>query len=113
MNRACYNMLPEEIPYGYYTDIIFSFATVDPNTFEIKAGDSKTAEFMDRISAIKLVQPDIRIWVAVGGWAFNDPGPTQTTFSDIAASSSATKAFINSAIKMMNKYGFDGIDIDW
>lgn len=106
-------MLPEEVPFGYYTDIIFSFATIDPNTFEIQAGDSKTAQFMQRISAIKLIQPDIKIWIAVGGWAFNDPGPTQTTFSDMAASTSATKSFIDSLIKMMNKYDFDGIDIDW
>ncbi|WPJ63608.1 hypothetical protein SMAC4_13660 [Sordaria macrospora] len=106
-------MLPEQIPYGYYTDVIFSFATIDPNSFEIKAGDSKTADYMQRISAIKLIQPDIRIWIAVGGWAFNDPGPTQTTFSDIAASSANTKKFIDSLVQLMNKYGFDGIDIDW
>ncbi|KAK3947264.1 glycoside hydrolase superfamily [Pseudoneurospora amorphoporcata] len=104
---------PVKILYGYYTDIIFSFATIDPNSFKIKAGDSKTADYMQRISAIKLIQPDIRIWIAVGGWAFNDPGPTQTTFSDIAASSANTKKFIDSLVKLMNKYGFDGIDIDW
>ncbi|KAL0940480.1 glycosylhydrolase family 18-9 [Colletotrichum truncatum] len=112
-NRPCYGMLPEEVPFGYYTDIIFSFATIDPKTFEIQAGDSKTAQFMQRINAIKLIQPDIKIWIAVGGWAFNDPGPTQTTFSDMAASTSATKSFIDSLIKMMNKYDFDGIDVDW
>ncbi|KAK1532412.1 glycosylhydrolase family 18-9 [Colletotrichum costaricense] len=112
-NRPCYGMLPEEIPFGYYTDIIFSFATIDPSTFEIKAGDSQTADFMQRISAIKLIQPDIKIWIAVGGWAFNDPGPTQSTFSDMAGSTDGTKKFIDSLIKLMNKYGFDGIDIDW
>lgn len=106
-------MLPEKIPYGYYTHLIFSFATIDPDTFEIGAGNSQTAQYMERIGAIKLMQPDIQIWIAVGGWAFNDPGSTQTTFSDMAASSSATDTFITSLIKMMNTYGFDGIDIDW
>ncbi|KAK4233286.1 glycosylhydrolase family 18-9 [Achaetomium macrosporum] len=111
--RRCYSMLPESIPYGYYTDIIFSFATIDPQTFEIEAGDHKTEEYMRRISTIKLVQPDIRIWIAVGGWSFNDPGPTRTTFSDIAGSAANRQKFLNSLVLFMNKYGFDGIDIDW
>ncbi|RYP08310.1 hypothetical protein DL765_008852 [Monosporascus sp. GIB2] len=54
-----------------------------------------------------------RIWVALGGWAFNDPGPTQTTFSDIASSSANTDIFLDSLVQMMNRYGFDGVDIDW
>jgi len=112
-NRPCYSMLPEKIPYGYYTDIIFSFATINPQTFEIEAGDGRTAEYMQRITSIKLIQPDIRIWIAVGGWAFNDPGPTRTTFSDVASSVANTNKFIDSLVKMMNRYGFDGIDIDW
>ncbi|KAK6193541.1 hypothetical protein LQW54_012346 [Pestalotiopsis sp. IQ-011] len=111
--RSCYSMLPEKIPYGYYTHLIFSFATIDPDTFKIIPGGSQTEAFMQRIGAIKLMQPDIKIWVAIGGWAFNDPGVTQTTFSDLAASSAATDTFIDSLIKMMNTYGFDGIDIDW
>lgn len=106
-------MLPEEIPYGYYTHLNFAFATIDPQSFEIVPGDSKTDSFMKRIGAIKSIQPDIEIWVAVGGWAFNDPGATQWVFSDMAASQEKTNAFIDSLIKMMNKYGFEGVDIDW
>ena len=111
--RAKYSMLPEEIPYGQYTHIIFSFATINPSTFKVSAGDDQTENFMSRISSIKLVQPDIKIWVALGGWAFNDPGPTQTTFSDIASSKANTNTFLDSLVQMMNKYGFDGVDIDW
>lgn len=111
--RSCFGMLPEEIPYGYYTHLNFAFAAIDPTTFEILPGDFRTESLMRRISSIKLLQPDIEIWVAVGGWTFNDPGPTATTFSDIAASADATDAFIDSLIKLMNKYDFDGLDLDW
>ncbi|GJC89959.1 killer toxin subunits alpha/beta [Colletotrichum liriopes] len=111
--RPCYSMQPEAIPYGQYTHIIFSFATINPNTFKVSVGDSQTEYLMSRIGSIKVIQPDIKIWVALGGWAFNDPGPTQTTFSDIAASSAHTKTFLDSLVQMCNKYGFDGVDIDW
>ncbi|KAI5455806.1 chitinase [Mariannaea sp. PMI_226] len=111
--RRCYAMKPEEIPFGVYTHLIFSFATVNPKTFEVSPGNYETEDMMTRISTIKLVQPDIKIIVAIGGWAFNDPGPTQTSFSDMASSTVNIDAFINSLSKMMNKYGLDGIDIDW
>lgn len=111
--RSCYSMVPEAIPYGQYTHIIFSFATINPSTFQVSAGNSETEYLMSRIDSIKVIQPDIKIWVALGGWAFNDPGPTQTTFSDIAASSANTNTFLDSLVQMMNKYGFDGVDIDW
>jgi chitinase len=69
---------------------------------------------MERISSIKLLQPDIQIWIAVGGWTFNDPGePTAETFGKIAASQSKQEKFIDSLLKLMNTFGFDGIDIDW
>lgn len=111
--RPCYAMRPEEIPFGQYTHLIFSFATINPKTYEISPGDYHTEDMMSRIGSIKIIQPNIKIWVAVGGWAFNDPGPTQTTFSDIAASEANIEKFLNSLVKMMNKYDFDGIDIDW
>ncbi|RYO92560.1 hypothetical protein DL766_002359 [Monosporascus sp. MC13-8B] len=111
--RSRYSMLPEEIPFGQYTHIIFSFATINPSTFKVSAGDSQTEHLMSRIGSIKVLQPNIKIWVALGGWAFNDPGPTQTTFSDIASSSANTDIFLDSLVQMMNKYGFDGVDIDW
>ncbi|EEU35524.1 uncharacterized protein NECHADRAFT_106591 [Fusarium vanettenii 77-13-4] len=111
--RTCYGMRPEKIPFGYYTHINFAFATIDPSTFELIPGDDRTEDYMRRIQTLKLIQPDVKVWIAVGGWTFNDPGPTATTFSDIAASTQAQDAFISSLIKMMNTYGFDGLDLDW
>lgn len=129
--RACYGMKPEQIPPGIYTHIksapkyysishplanhhSFAFATIDPITFEIKPGDSNTEALMQRIGSIKILQPDVEIWVAVGGWTFNDPWlPTARTFGNIAASERNQDKFIDSVNKLMNTYGFDGIDIDW
>ncbi|KFA70057.1 hypothetical protein S40285_09374 [Stachybotrys chlorohalonatus IBT 40285] len=111
--RSCYGMLPEEIPFGYYTHINFAFATIDPETFELIPGDDRTEDYMRRIHSLKLIQPDLQVWIAVGGWTFNNPGPTATTFSNIAASPEAQDAFISSLVKVMNTYGFDRLDLDW
>ncbi|KAK0391598.1 hypothetical protein NLU13_1098 [Sarocladium strictum] len=111
--RSCYSMLPTEIPYGQYTDVIFSFATINPESFQVSAGDSQTKYLLTQMQSLKIIQPDIKIWVALGGWAFNDPGPTQTTFSDIASSSKNTNIFLDSLVFMMTEYSLDGVDIDW
>jgi len=44
----------------------------------------------------------------------NDPDqPTARTFSELAASQSHQDAFFESLLSFMDKYGFDGVDIDW
>ena len=43
----------------------------------------------------------------------NDPGPTRTTFSDLAKSTTAQDAFFESLISFMQTHGFDGVDLDW
>jgi chitinase len=106
-------MTPEKIPLGYYTHINFAFALIDPVTFNIAPMGSDVAALYQRVTALKILQPGLQVWISVGGWAMNDPGPTATTFSDIAASSTAQSNFFNSLISFMEKNGFDGVDLDW
>lgn len=69
---------------------------------------------MKRVGAMKLLQPGVEIWIAIGGWTFNDADqPTARTFSEIAASEDHQDAFAESLTSMMSTYGFDGVDIDW
>lgn len=43
----------------------------------------------------------------------NDPGPTRTTFSDLAKSTTAQDTFFESLITFMQSHSFDGVDLDW
>lgn len=70
-------------------------------------------DMYERMMLLKQRDPHLKIYIAIGGWAFNDPGSTQTTFSDLAASLPRQKAFIGSLLSFMSTYGFDGVDIDW
>ena len=44
---------------------------------------------------------------------FNDPEPTATTFSDIAASTDNQNKLFTSLTSFMSTLNFDGVDIDW
>ncbi|GJJ07068.1 hypothetical protein Clacol_001267 [Clathrus columnatus] len=65
-----------------------------------------------RTTFLKQRNSALRVYLSIGGWSFNDP-PTSTIFSQLVASSEHTQAFINSALTILQTYGFDGIDIDW
>ncbi|KGO56945.1 Chitinase II [Penicillium expansum] len=104
---------PENIPGGVYSHINFAFATIDPETFEVKPADERDVELYTRVTDLKKGDPNLEVFIAIGGWTFNDPGPTQTVFSDIARSVANQKKFINSLVSFMSTYDFDGMDLDW
>lgn len=69
---------------------------------------------MQRIGNLKLLQPDLKIWIAIGGWSFSDSDQsTAKTFSILSASKPRQQVFAKSLISMMSTYGFDGVDVDW
>ena len=111
--RSCDRFKPSQIPDGVYTHINFAFATINPKTFEIAPAAKADPALYDELAEKKHIDPNLKVFIAIGGWAFNDPGPTVTTFSDIARSQANQRKFISSVISFMNRYGFDGVDIDW
>lgn len=111
--RPCGRMKPPEIPLGYYTHINFAFALIDPHSFHIAPMDAETASHYDEVTALKAQQPGLQVWIAIGGWAMNDPGPFRTAFSDLAKSTSAQDAFFESLVAFLFKHNFDGVDLDW
>ncbi|KAK3315445.1 hypothetical protein B0H66DRAFT_521857 [Apodospora peruviana] len=113
-NRPCNKIYPEQIPVGVYTHINFAFATIDPKTFQVQPVDSADINTYKRLMLVKQKDPDLKVFVAIGGWTFNDPGfATRTTFSDLAASIPRQQTFIRSLTSFMSTYGFDGVDLDW
>ena len=106
-------MAPKDIPLGYYTHINFAFALVDPKTFHIAPMDPQTASLYKEVTGLKDRQPDLQVWIAIGGWAMNDEGPTRTTFSDLAGDEKVQDEFFDSLTGFLIGNGFDGVDIDW
>lgn len=113
LQRPCGTMTPDNIPLGYYTHINFAFALVHPKTFHVAPMDGETAKQYDAVSDLKARQPGLQVWIAIGGWAMNDPGPYRTAFSDMAKSDATQDAFFESLVSFMFQHNFDGVDIDW
>ena len=112
-HRKCNKFWPERIPLGVYTHINVAFAVIDPETFEIRPTSKSDIDLYKRVTYLKKHDPDLKVFIAIGGWTYNDPGPTATTFSDLAASEENQKAFFKSLIRFMSTYDFDGLDLDW
>jgi chitinase len=111
--RPCGTMKPSQIPLGYYSHIFFAFSLLDPTTFRLSPMDTETGTLYGDVSAIKNRQPGVQVWIAVGGWAMNDPGATRTTFSNVAKSEAAQDEFFEALVTFMMANDYDGVDIDW
>ncbi|RDW86123.1 uncharacterized protein DSM5745_02765 [Aspergillus mulundensis] len=111
--RKCNTMAPEDIPLGIYTHINFAFALIDPKTFRIAPMDQNTGSRYRAVTSLKNRQPSLKVWIAIGGWAMNDPGATRTTFSDLAASEEKQDIFFESLLSFIVNNNFDGVDLDW
>ncbi|KAI1180783.1 carbohydrate-binding module family 18 [Nemania sp. FL0916] len=112
-DRECQNMNFKDIPVGGLTHAYFSFAYITPGNFLVAPMDDLKTDLFEDFTTIKSGNPDLKTIVAVGGWTFNDPGATQTVFSDMVSSAANRKAFIDNLMGFMRKYGFDGVDFDW
>lgn len=58
------------------------------------------------IARIRAINPDIKIILSIGGWEADG-------FSQSAETEEGRKKWARSVILLMEKYGFDGIDVDW
>ncbi|KAF3196307.1 hypothetical protein TWF106_005016 [Orbilia oligospora] len=113
-SKTCSRMQPEEVPASGMTHLNFAFAFITPDTYDIIPMPNTDPKLFSRTTALKSTYPGLKVWISVGGWTFNDNGTIwQPVFSDLASSQAKRAKFINSMIKFMIQYGFDGCDLDW
>ncbi|CAG8960671.1 hypothetical protein HYFRA_00013439, partial [Hymenoscyphus fraxineus] len=113
LERTCQTMEPEDIPIGGYTHLNFAFLFIDPDTYTVTPMEPSQEALYSRVVALKKKKSTLEVWISIGGWSFNDPGRTQTTFGRLAASTSLQSTFFASLLKFLDTYGFDGVDLDW
>lgn len=85
--------------------IIYSFLHLEGNELAIdNAADSMT---LSRLIDQKAKYPDLKVLVSLGGWGGCE------TCSDIFSTEEGREAFAISTATIIERYGADGIDLDW
>ena len=94
--------------YDELTDIIYAFA------IPTSEGDLRPLDNADIAKQIitKAHKQNVRVLLAVGGWSYNDV-PLEATFVSATENDQKIKKFGDAIINMCDRYGFDGIDMDW
>lgn len=115
VGHECGLMTPEEIPVEYLDQVNLAFVYIDPDSYKIVAMDDNrmATGLYARVADTKKRNPNLKVWISVGGWSFNDEGIYQSVFSTIAGSKFISELFADYLVEFMNMYGFDGVDIDW
>lgn len=90
----------ENIDASKLTCINYSFAKVS----DCKAIENFTK--IDILNEIKLENPHLKTCLSIGGW-------TADGFSDAVLTKDSRDIFIKSIYNILEKYNFDGVDLDW
>ncbi|KAM0704603.1 hypothetical protein Q7P35_008837 [Cladosporium inversicolor] len=111
--RKCQNVSVKDLSVTGFTHINFAFLLSDPNTFAIAETADSDGPLATEFTDLKTTNPSLQTWIAIGGWNFNEPGPTATSFSDMVGCKENRTKFITEVTAFMQTYAFDGLDIDW
>ncbi|CAG9802300.1 unnamed protein product [Chironomus riparius] len=101
---------PEDIDYKLCTHIVYGFAVLNRDSLTIQPHDSWADidnKFYERVVEYK--KKGIKVTIAIGGW--NDSAGDK--YSRLVRDAAARARFIKNVIEFIEKYGFDGLDLDW
>ena len=102
--------LPEDVDYTLCTHINYGFAVLDPDSLKMVPHDSYVdveKSFYKDIVAFK--SKGVKVLIALGGW--NDSEDDK--YSRLVADREKRENFVSSAVKFIQEWGFDGLDLDW
>jgi len=115
------NYQVSQIPAAKITHINYAFANISNGQCVLGDSYADTDKFFpgdswdngvlrgnfNQLIKLKAQYPHLKTLISVGGWTWS------SQFSGIAADSAKRAVFVKSCADFMEKYGFDGIDIDW
>lgn len=101
---------PERLRMDLLTHVNYSFA------IPAKSGDTLLPIQKDDVlkRLIKHVHKERKkVFLSVGGWWIGDEMGDDSRFHRIAETADGRARFISSVLKMVDRYEFDGVDLDW
>ena len=61
-----------------------------------------------RFNSLKTINKNLKTLIAIGGW-----NEGSIKYSNMASKAETRKVFVDSVVQFIEKYGFDGLDLDW
>lgn len=98
----------DKIQYDVLTHINYAFAIP---TAEGKLRPLENEAIAQKIIA-KAHKEGVHVFIAIGGWSYMDT-PLEATFVSATETAEKRTLFVNEILAMCDKYGFDGVDMDW
>ncbi|CAL8130785.1 unnamed protein product [Orchesella dallaii] len=107
--------VPEQTDPHLCTHLMYGFAILKDNVISVHDpwGDLKDEwgggfDGYRKFTGLKQQNPELKTLIAIGGW--NDGSKK---YSEMSASPSTRKTFVDSVVAFLEKYDFDGLDLDW
>jgi chitinase len=95
---------PVDIPYDKLTHLNYAF--IEPRSDgTVVVGDSSEAQLLSELSTYDDTNTVFLLSISAGWYS--------GTFSDAAATDERRRRFAKTAVDILEKYNFDGLDLDW
>lgn len=83
------------------TDLFVAFAVIEDGAVVYRK-----PEELAHLDRLREANPNLRIVLSIGGWGAGG-------FSEAAGTPDGRRAFARSAVALVRRHGFDGLDVDW
>lgn len=96
------------VDFGVLTHVCYAFAipTADGGLRDLE--NPETAKALIKSAH----ENKAKVLLSIGGWSYNDT-PLESVFMEATSTKEKTERFAENIIAMCDKYGFDGVDMDW
>jgi len=100
---------PHEVDSSLCTHLIYAFAVIEDNrVVAYEWNDDGPGGMFEQMISHRNQNPAVKIMIAIGGWNFG-----MELVTEMLATSTSRKTFIDSSIAFCRQRNFDGFDLDF
>ena len=92
------------------THYLYSFALLHQDTFDLIVED-KAENIAQFAVGLKAKNPNLKTLIAIGGYADSNDGTGK--YSNMVSTAANIDTFIGHVVDFVERYRFDGVDLDW